>query len=56
VDDFRDIDPRELRVPSSRRSGPDPYKLQQQITKFGSSIDGMPPPWVFEASDGVLVL
>jgi hypothetical protein len=54
--DFRDVDPRELRVTSARRSGPDPYKLQRQIAAFGSSAVGMPPPWVYEASDGVLVL
>src|SRR5262245_44303775 len=54
--DFRDVDPRELRVTSARRSGSDPYKLQKQIAAFGSSATGMPPPWVYEASDGVLVL
>jgi hypothetical protein len=54
--DFRDVDPRELRLPHSRRGGPDLYKLQRQIAKHGSSAVGMPPPWVFEASDGVLVL
>ena len=53
--DFRDVDPRELRLPSGR-SGPDPYKLQRQIARFGASSAGMPPPWVYEASDGVLVL
>jgi hypothetical protein len=31
VADFRDVDPAELRVPASRLSGADPYKLQQQI-------------------------
>jgi hypothetical protein len=53
---FRDVDPRELRLTSTRRSGPDPYKLQRQIAKHGSSAVGMPPPVVYEASDGVLVL
>jgi hypothetical protein len=52
--DFRDIDPRELRVPSRR--GADLLKLQRQIARFGASSAGMPPPWVYEASDGVLVL
>lgn len=52
---FRDVDPRELRLPS-RRSGADPYKLQRQIARFGASSAGMPPPWVYEASDGILVL
>ena len=52
--DFRDVDPRELRLPSRR--GADPFKLQSQIARFGASSAGMPPPWVYEASDGVLVV
>lgn len=52
--DFRDVDPRELRVPSSRAGGADPYKLQTQIARFGASSAGMPPIWVLECSDGVL--
>ena len=54
--DFRDVDPRELRVPPSRRQGADPAKLQRQIALFGRSAVGMPSPWVYEGSDGVLVL
>jgi len=54
--DFRDVDPRELRVPPSRLQGADPAKLQRQIAGFGRSAAGMPPPWVYEASDGVLVV
>src|SRR5271166_6015716 len=53
---FRDIDPAELRVPSSRRSGADPMKLHGQIARFGSSTAGMPPLIVYEGSDGVLVV
>jgi hypothetical protein len=53
--DFRDVDPRELRLPSGR-GGADPFKLQLQIARFGASFTGMPPPWVYEASDGVLVV
>ena len=53
---FRDVDPRELRVPSSRRSGADPVKLQRQIARFGASLDGMPPLVVYQALDGVLVV
>lgn len=56
VNELRDVDPLELRVTSTRRNGPDPFKLQRQIAAFGSSTAGMPPPWVYEASDGVLVL
>jgi hypothetical protein len=54
--DFRAVDPRELRVPPSRRQGADPAKLQRQIALFGASVVGMPPPGVYEGSDGVLVL
>ena len=52
--DFRDVDPAELRLPPSRLSGADPYKLQQQIVRFGTSTAGMPALWVYEGSDGVL--
>jgi hypothetical protein len=52
--DFRDVDPLELRLPSRR--GANPFKLQRQIALFGSSTVGMPPLWVYEASDGVLVI
>ena len=52
--DFRDVDPAGLRLPPSRFSGADPYKLQRKIARFGASIAGMPPPWVYEGSDGVL--
>jgi hypothetical protein len=54
--DFREVDPRELRVPPSRRQGADPLKLTRQISRFGRSAAGMPPPWVYEGTDGVLVL
>ena len=52
--DFRDVDPAELRLPPSRLSGADPYKLQRQIIRFGGSTTDMPPTWVYEGSDGVL--
>jgi len=54
--DFRDVDPRELRVPPSRRQGADPGELQRQIALFGQSAVGMPAPWVYEGSDGALML
>lgn len=54
--EFREVDPRELRVPSSRRQGADPAKLQRQIALFGKSTTGMPEPWVYEGTDGTLVL
>jgi hypothetical protein len=56
MSDFRNVDPRELRLPPSRRQGADPGKLQRQISLFGRSAVGMPLPWVYECSDGVLVL
>lgn len=54
--DFRDVDPRELRLPSSRPTGADLAKLQRQIRLFGNSTAGMPIPWVYEGTDGHLVL
>jgi hypothetical protein len=54
--DFRDVNPRELRVPPSRQQGADPAKLARQIALFGRSAAGMPAPWVYEGTDGVLVL
>ena len=54
--DLRDVDPRDLRVPPSRRQGADPAKLSRQIARFGRSVVGMPPPWVYEGTDRVLML
>ncbi len=56
MSDFRDVDPRELRVPTGRRQGADLAKLARQIALFGRSAVGMQPPWVYEGTDGVLVL
>ena len=53
---FRDVDPRELRVPPARLSGADPLKLQRQIARFGASSAGMPPLIVYEGTDGVFVV
>lgn len=54
--EFREVDPRTLHLPPSRAQGADPAKLQRQIALFGRSSTGMPPPWVYEGSDGALVL
>src|ERR1700730_3926843 len=54
--EFREVDPRELRLPSSRRTGADPMKLQRQIVQFGAATQGMPPLIVYEGTDGVLVV
>ncbi len=53
--EFRDVDPRELRVPPSRPQA-DPIKLARQIAQFGGSTAGMPPIVVYEGVDGVLVI
>ncbi len=53
--EFRDIDPRELRVPPSRPRA-DSIKLARQISRFGSATTGMPPLVVYEGADGVLVI
>lgn len=52
---FVDVDPRELRVPSSRQ-GADPVKLQRQIARFGASSASMPPLVAYAGTDGVLLL
>ncbi|HET6880487.1 MAG TPA: hypothetical protein VFI31_10050 [Pirellulales bacterium] len=54
--ELRDVDPADLRVPPSRQQGADPAKLARQIALFGRSANGMPPPWVYEGADGVLML
>ncbi len=53
-DVIREVDPGELRLPPTRASGADPWKTQRQISKYGSSADGMPPRLVYEDPDGVL--
>ena len=52
---FRDVDPRELRFPSSRRFV-DAGKFARQLSRYGRSLQGMPTLEVEEASDGVLVV
>jgi hypothetical protein len=51
---IREVDPGELRLPPSRASGADPWKLHQQIRQFGTSRSEMPPILVYEDSDGIL--
>jgi hypothetical protein len=43
----REVDPGQLRLPPSRASGADPWKLHQQIRRHGSSNVGMPPILVY---------
>ena len=53
---FLAVDPATLHVPGSRRDGADPYKLQRQIAKYGTSIAGMPPIEVSRGTDGEFVI
>jgi hypothetical protein len=54
--EFLQVDPASLHLPGSRRDGADPLKLNRQVAKYGSSIDGMPVPEVKRGSDGELVI
>jgi hypothetical protein len=54
--DYRQVDPRDLHLPSSRRRGADSAKLARQAALFGGEATGMPMPWVYEGTDGHLVL
>src|SRR5207248_9238083 len=53
---FVDVDPRTLRLPTSRLSGADPVKLQRQIARHGKSTQGMPSVEVYRGSDGELLI
>ncbi len=53
---YLDVDPRGLRLPWSRRDGADPVKLARQISRHGTSRQGMPPLFVYRAADGELVI
>src|SRR4051812_3919169 len=54
--EFLDVDPRSLHLPSSRLSGADPVKLQDQILRFGSSVAGMPPVLAYRGSDAAIMI
>jgi hypothetical protein len=54
--EFVQVDPASLHLPGSRRDGADPVKLQRQVAKHGTSIEGMPPLEVKRGSDGELVI
>ena len=54
--EFVQIDPRQLRLPPTRKQGADPAKLQRQIAKHGNSTNGMPPPFVVRDKNGQLQL
>src|SRR5207237_4730194 len=50
--EFLQVDPASLHLPGSRRDGADPVKLQRQLAKHGTSIEGMPPLEVKRGTDG----
>lgn len=51
-----DVDPRTLHLPTARAEGADPVKLQRQIGRYGTSLDGMPTLFVYRGSDGALMI
>jgi hypothetical protein len=53
---FIDVDPRSLHLPPSRRAGADPFKLQRQIIRHGSSVQGMPTIEVYRGTGGELII
>jgi hypothetical protein len=54
--EYLDVDPRNLHLPPSRASGADPTKLARQIAQYGTSLQGMPVPWVYRGTDGALMI
>ena len=50
------VDPLQLRLPSGRQFGADPAKLQRQISRFGASIDSLPPLLVTRGKNDELLL
>lgn len=53
---FLDVDPRTLRLPTSRLDGADPAKLHRQIARYGKSVQGMPTLFVYRGLDGELMI
>lgn len=53
---FMDVDPRSLHLPTQRLTGAEPWKLQSQIARFGTSTQGMPPLEVYRGTDGELMI
>jgi hypothetical protein len=48
------VDPGDLHLPPARSQGADPGKLARQISKYGDSLQGMPPIQVIRGKDGYL--
>jgi len=53
---YFDVDPRTLRLQPSRASGADPFKLQRQIARYGTSTQGMPALEVTRGANGELMI
>jgi hypothetical protein len=56
ADQIIQVDPRILRLPTSRRDGADPIKLARHIARFGAQVAGMPPLELTKGKDGVLMI
>jgi len=54
MSEFIAVDPGQLYLPPSRSQGADPAKLARQISKFGSSLAGMPALQVTRGKEGYL--
>ncbi len=52
--EFLDVDPHTLRLPPTRLTGADPVKLARQLSRHGTSIQGMPPLLVVRGKGGEL--
>lgn len=52
----RMVNPSKLRLPPTRPSGADPFKLADQIRKYGTSTKSMPPILVTEGANGVMMI
>lgn len=50
------VDPASLHLPGSRRDGADPFKLQRQVARYGTSTAGMPPLEVKRGTDGEFIV
>ncbi len=54
MSEFVMVDPGDLYLPPSRDQGADPVKLARQISRYGSSLDGMPVLQVVRGESGNL--
>lgn len=54
--EFLQVDPALLHLPGSRPDGADMLKMLRQFSRYGKSIDDMPPLEVKRGTDGELVI